>query len=387
MRILLVTETYLPFISGVSTSSHSIAAFMHERGHRVTLVCPHPVIRNKLPTPGFAVRYAPSIPDPVYHGKPFTPFPAGLFPLWREVNPESVDIIHIQEPGSLGISALTLALTRRIQAVGALHFTPDQVTRMMPGNPEKLFTPVIRAYQRAFYNRCSGVMIPTRTFADYLRTIGVSKPLAVVSNGVDTSYYHQPDAKEKKLASSDKPAGAVEFFYLGRLDKDKNVAALVRSLPFTTASVRLLIAGSGKQQPGLRQLADELGVGDRISWFGSIDQEQIIRLYHRADAFILLALYEIQSIVTLQALACGLPVILADSGALPELVRDGENGFLVRPFDYHGIAERMNRIAGETRLRGGFGKLSRKMSLAHHKPTVLKKLEKFYSDLIGSKTA
>lgn len=381
MNILLVTETYSPFISGVSTSSESIADFMYSRGHSVTVLCPKPILpvsKKSL----FPVVYAPSIPDPVYRGKSMTIFPCGLIPLIRLLPSKSFDLVHVQEPGSLGISALILSRILRIPVVGALHFTPDQITRMLPGNPEKLFTPFLRFFQRIYYNSCTGIMIPTQTFADYLRNIGVRKPMSVVSNGVNTELYHPPSANERKLALHGKKSGTVEFFYLGRLDKDKNVTAIINSLPKTDKSVRLLIAGDGKEKPALMALSERLGVADKITWFGNIDQSTILHLYHRTDAFILLALYEIQSIVTLQALACGLPVILANAGALPELVHDGKNGYLVDPRSYKEIAERINIIAQSSNLRSGMGTESRKLSILHHKPTVLKKLEHFYQEII-----
>jgi hypothetical protein len=79
MNILFVTETYLPFISGVSTSSDSIARYMVSRGHKVTLVYPRPVIDKKVETPpGLKLVYTPSISDPFYKGKSTTIFPFGI---------------------------------------------------------------------------------------------------------------------------------------------------------------------------------------------------------------------------------------------------------------------------------------------------------------------
>jgi glycosyltransferase involved in cell wall biosynthesis len=78
-------------------------------------------------------------------------------------------------------------------------------------------------------------------------------------------------------------------------------------------------------------------------------------------------------------------LIAANAGALPELCGDGKNGFLVGTHDFKTLAEKMNKLAGDRELRKRFGKESRIISLPHHKPTVLHKLEMLYEGLIQAK--
>jgi glycosyltransferase involved in cell wall biosynthesis len=108
-------------------------------------------------------------------------------------------------------------------------------------------------------------------------------------------------------------------------------------------------------------------------------------IYHAADVFSIMSPYEGQSIVTLQAVATGLPVIGANAGALPELIHDNQNGFLVATYDYKDLAKRMNELAGSVSLRKKFGEESRKISLEHDKPKVLHKLEVIF-DKLGRST-
>ena len=170
----------------------------------------------------------------------------------------------------------------------------------------------------------------------------------------------------------------VVFFFLGRLDGDKNAATLVNAMPYTDANIKLVIAGSGKLKEELHKLADDLKVSGKITWVEHITDAEMPDFYHLADVFTIVSPYEVQSIVTLQALSSGLPVICANRGALPELCHDGENGYLVGAYDEKTLAEKMNILAKDGPMRKKFGEESRKISLAHHKPDVLHKLELLY---------
>ncbi len=379
MNILFVTETYLPFIAGVSSSSDSIARYMVSRGHRVVLVNPRPVIDKKVEVPpNLELIYTPSIPDLFYRGKPQTIFPLGMPVINKIIRENKFDVIHIQEPGSLGVSALILSKIYRIPTVGMLHFTPEQVGRMLPGKPEFLAKPVMEAYIKFIYNKYTAIAVPTQTFVDFLKSVGVTKPIEVVSNGVDTNIFHRGVMNMKLREEYGISENDVVFFFLGRLDGDKNAATLVKAMPFADSNVKLVIVGNGKLKVSLHKLAEDLGVSGKIIWLEHITDAEMPNFYHLADVFTIVSPYEVQSIVTLQAIASGLPVICADRGALPELCHDRANGFLVDAYDAKTLAGRMNILAKDKNLRAKFGEESRKISLAHHKPDVLHKLELLY---------
>lgn len=383
MNILLITETYLPFIAGVSTSSDSIARFMAKRGHHVFLVAPAPTLQKSIePEKNLTIIRTPSIPDLIYKGKSMTVFPLGIPVIYSLLRTTPIDIIHIQEPASLGISALFLAKIFHIPVVGALHFTPDQVARMLPILPGILIEKITKFYIRIIYNIYDTVMVPTQTFAAFLSSIGVKVPITVVSNGVDTIQF--TPVKNKKLTRRNWSFidDSIIFFFLGRLDEDKNVATLIRALPQTTSNIKLLIAGNGKEEAHLHALTKKLHVENRIIWLETVSQQQMKELYHAVDCFTIMSPYEVQSIVTLQAIASGLPVIAAHAGALPELVQEGKNGFLVNTYDHKTLSVKMNEIAKNIKLRIIMGKESRNISLAHEKSKALSTLEHLYASLL-----
>lgn len=385
MNILLVTETYLPYISGVEESTRSIAHFMARKGHRVFLVNPRPVLKKSVkPVEGIKLILTPSIKDPFYKGKPTTPFPFAFGTIAKTLRKKKIDLVHIQEPGSLGISALILAKLNHIPTVGALHFTPEQIARELPGNPEKLAKALIKGFIRFIYNKYDAIMVPTQTFAYFLKSVGVKTRVQVVSNGVNTKKF-KPSSKNnglrEKLGIS---KNSVVFFFLGRLDRDKNVLTLVKAMPHTNKNVHLLVVGKGRIKEKLHHLAKRLKVEDKITWVDYIKDSEMVNYYNSVDCFSIMSPYEVQSIVTLQAVASGLPVIAAKAGALPELAHDDVNGYLVPSYNYKTLAKKMNKLSENKNLRKKFGKESRKISLVHDKAKNLQKLENLYKSILES---
>lgn len=382
MNIVIATETYLPFIAGVSTSTDNIVRFLARKGHRVTVIAPRPVIKSDIkPEKNVTIIHTPSFPDPFFRGKSFSPIPLPLWTVFSAITHDT-DLVHIQEPGAIGMTACMAAKIKGIPTVGALHFTPDQILRILAFPGKHLSITLIQALMRWFYNGCNGVMVPTQTFVSYLKRIGVRKDMCVVSNGVDTKDFVPTKNRLLKRSANGLPKDKILFFFLGRLDFDKHADTIIRALPNTDTNVHLVIAGEGKEEKNFRNLANTLGVSERITWLGYLSHEKMKEVYQSVDCFVLMSPYEVQSIVTLQAISSGLPVLACKEGALPELCHDGENGFTIATDDDKTLAEKMNILASDSKLRVRMGRESRKISLPHDRNTALEKLERFYTTIL-----
>lgn len=351
---------------------------MASRGHHVYLICPRPMVPYIAPPQkGLDMIYTPRLRDPYLINKPMTVIPLGLWEIWRTIATKKIDVVHIQEPGSLGIMALILSKFYRLPIVGAMHFSMEQVIRMTPWFMKPLSAPFMTWYIRLIYPCYTAIMMPTKTVVkDLVAMIGHADRIHAISNGVDTALYAPQFSTDRRKY--------VSYLYLGRLDTDKNIETIIRALALTNADIRIIIAGIGTQRNYLENLATELSVSTRITWVDQVSLQKILDLYHLCDGFIIMSTVETQSIVALQAIACGLPLIVANAGALPELVRDGRNGYVLPPFDEKALAEKMMYLARHPEERRQMGKESRKLSMTHHKPTVLKKLEQLYKDILLS---
>lgn len=376
MNILIVSEVYLPTVSGVASSTDSIARFMATYGHHVIVVCPKSVVPyTPAPQKHLEFVYTPTFRDPFFVDKSMALFPMGVLELWKIIRTKKIDIIHIQEPGTLGITALILSKLYRVPTVGAMHFSMEQVIRIAPWFIRPFSASFMKGYIRLIYPRYTAIMMPTETVTkDLAAMIGHKEKIHAVSNGVDTTLY-LPLAKTVLKKS-------VSYLYLGRLDADKNIETILRAFAHTSPQLRLTVAGVGKQQGMLKELVRSLRLEQRITWIQNLSQQDIINLYQHSDVFVIMSPVETQSIVTLQAIACGLPVIAARAGALPELVQDGKSGYLLPTFDENALAEKMTYLAQHPDVRITMGKEGRRMSMKHEKKIVLRKLESLYKTFI-----
>jgi glycosyltransferase involved in cell wall biosynthesis len=127
----------------------------------------------------------------------------------------------------------------------------------------------------------------------------------------------------------------------------------------------LEIAGAGGDELALRQLAASLGVSDRVFFSGSPDRDALAKRYREADIFTL-ASWEVSFGDALaHALAAGLPIVGSNVGAVPELVRHGENGLLVPPRDPVGLASSIRHLVEHPELRARMGRESRAFAEAN----------------------
>ena len=386
MNIVITTETYLPFIAGVSSSSDNIARFMARSGHTTTLIAPNPTKDGHVnDEKNLTIVRTPSFPDPFFAGKSFSPIPLPLWKIFSIIRKGSCDIVHIQEPGALGVPALLRAKALKIPVIGALHFTPEQIFRILSFPENSRSKQIILLFMKFFYNACDGIMIPTQTFSTMLKNIGVTKPIVVVSNGVDTNEFTPTKNRIEKREAYGLPNDKILFFFLGRLDFDKHADTIIKTLPYTNDTIHLVIAGVGKEENNFRALAKKIGVQDRITWLGHLDQTQMKDVYQSVDTFVLMSPYEVQSIVTLQAISAALPILACKEGALPELCHDGINGFTIATDDHTALAEKMNILSLDENLRNTFGQESRKISLPHDRNVALSHLEQFYKKIIASR--
>jgi D-inositol-3-phosphate glycosyltransferase len=188
--------------------------------------------------------------------------------------------------------------------------------------------------------------------------------VAVVPPGADLSTFEPIGRGEARAALG---LDGEVLLFVGRIDPVKGLDTLleaVRQLEHRP-ELRLLVIGGSR--PGarhidadewdLRELASELGIADRISWLGPVEQERLALYYSAADVCVVPSRYESFGLVALEALACGACVVASRVGGLPTIVRDGENGLLVSWRSGEAFAEAIERVLDEPgvaeRLRAG----------------------------------
>lgn len=142
------------------------------------------------------------------------------------------------------------------------------------------------------------------------------------------------------------PAGAAEILFVGRLVERKGVEVLVRALAHLRRrrEARLTIVGEGEWEPRIRAAARAAGVASAVTFTGRIDESALVEAYERASVFALPAVRDAKGdteglgVVLLEALSFGVPVVASDAGGIPDIIVDGETGWLVPPRDAGALA-------------------------------------------------
>jgi glycosyltransferase involved in cell wall biosynthesis len=156
-------------------------------------------------------------------------------------------------------------------------------------------------------------------------------------------------------------AEEVRVLSVGRLAPEKGFDTLVRAVAATEdPRFTLAIAGEGAERTALERLGRDLGV--RLVLLGDLDAERLAEAYAGADVFALLSTHEPWGVVVNEAAASGLPLVLSDRvGAVYDLLRDGENGFVVPAGDADAAAGALRRLADDPELRSSMGARSREL--------------------------
>ncbi len=355
LRIAIFGESYLPYLSGVTVSTESLARGLRADGHDVLLVVPRPATGTEPGTAGALgpdpqIAWLPSFqvpgPGPAGYRVPF-PTPSAALRAAAAFGP---DIVHAQSPFVSGLMARRLA--HRIGApLVFTHHTRFGDYRHYLGPLAAPGGALVADYLRRFWRGCAAVVAPGSELAEEIRGgLGARRRplLRVIPTGIEVAAIRLlPAIDPRSLAGW--PTEALVVAGLGRLAPEKSVELLVEA--FAEAAVeepalRLLLVGGGPSEAALRRRANRPDLTGRVHLTGMRARGDALALIKGADLFAAASRTETQGLVLAEALAAGLPVVALDGPGVADSVRDGVDGLIV-PAEPAG--ERQARLAAALR--------------------------------------
>jgi 1,2-diacylglycerol 3-alpha-glucosyltransferase len=381
VRILMATDQFLPMVGGVATVTHQLSTHLAARGHRVWVIAPSEGWHHeqRFEEQVSIYRFS-SFEWPAYEGQRIAWLPAiRLWHLFQNIQP---DVVHIHSPHVLGTLARLMAHAFHIPVIATNHFMPINLSRALAGNRlvGKGFSHLVYRYLVGFYQRCDYVTAPTSTAFNLLVEHHLRTPGEVVSNGIDLTRFCPGPPDEALRQTWGLPADQPLALALTRLMSEKRVHVLLAAMTQVQEPVHLAIAGTGPDARALHTLAHRLGISQRVTFLGFVPDEQLVPLYRLADFFVMPSIAELQSLATLEAMACGLPVIAADAGALPELVRPGKNGYLFQPDKSDQLAMNMDKLLRQPQCWQEMGQHSLTIAAQHDYQRVMEQWETIYQN-------
>ncbi len=343
LRILIGADTFAPDVNGAARFAERLAAGLVERGHEVHVVAP---AASRKHGTWKEVHEGQEMTAHRLHSWRWYPHDWLRFALpWRikqnsarildEVKP---DVVHFQSHIVVGRGLSVEAEKRGIRIVGTNHFMPENMLEftMIPKAWQEWAVGLAWKAARRTFSRAESVTTPTRRAAEFLERYTGLSGVHAISCGIDAHKY----------SPNWEPRTENRIVFVGRVTGEKQIDVLLRAATLLPAELdaKLEIVGGGDQLKNLQHLAAELGIADRVTFTGRVTDEQLRDAYHRASVLAMPSIAELQSIVTMEAMASALPVVAANAMALPHLVHDGENGYLFEPSNPEDLAAKLRTV-------------------------------------------
>lgn len=343
MHIAQFTNSYYPVISGVVRSVSAFRKALTDLGHNVFVFAQNePDYADKEP---FIFRYPAldlGLPGDFPATIPFSPFIDNLFP------PLKVDVIHSHHPVLLGQAAANKAREYGLPLVFTFHTRYRDYSHYFPLNQEivqEFIKNTIDSWLRVYMRRCHHLVVPSKSIRDILISeYYVRGPITIIPTGIELEPYQSADG-----ASIRQQRGWGEqtvLIFVGRLAKEKNLGRLLRAFALVVERhpvVRLVLLGDGPHRRDLTDLTQSLGITASVDFAGKVPFEEIPCYLKAADVFCFSSVTETQGLVTVEAMAAGLPVVAVDATGTRDLIEHGKDGLLTADDD-QALAEAISRV-------------------------------------------
>lgn len=351
MKILMISDVYFPRVNGVSTSIQTFRGELGARGHRVDLVAPaYPGVPGD--EPGVHRVRSRGVPlDPEDRLMARSQARATLQALERE----RFDIVHIQTPFLAHYLGIAFARRQRVPVVETYHtFFEEYLYHYVPFVPRAAMRALARAVSRRQAAQVDRLLVPSTAMRDKLAGYGIATPMQILPTGIPVDRLSGGDGRRFRAQHDLTPDDRVMLF-VGRVAHEKNIAFLLhafRQAAEHSAGLRLVIAGEGPALPGLRELAQRLGIAERTRFVGYLDRDGALQdCYRAADAFVFASRTETQGLVLLEALALGVPVVALSVMGTRDVL-EAQPGALIAADSVPEFAQAMLKIATDDALRG-----------------------------------
>jgi 1,2-diacylglycerol 3-alpha-glucosyltransferase len=383
MNICFVSDLFDSSYGGVPVVVNRFIDRFTERGHNVTIVTSK--CRSKEPVEkrdNLTVYRFPSFTLPKSEGEYALSFPS--FHRIRQIyEKEAIDVLHCHVPSLLSLACVLEARKKSVPSIATNHLLSETFSRNLFFDSAK-FNNFFYKIVNSFYNLVDLVLCPSIYGLRTLKKYGLNTKALVLSNGIELSKFN-PDLDheqfDKEFGLRD---GSKKILYVGRLMEEKGLDVLLNAYNIVNAKIpntNLVIVGKGHLRRNLEEQANKLGL-ESVVFTGFVSDSLLKQAYASSDLFVLPSYAEIQPLVLLEALAMGLPAIGTKVGGVPEMIVDGRNGYLLKPGDHQGLAEKITTLLNDDALREEFSQNSLQVARSHDIEKSADKLERLYHKLV-----
>jgi phosphatidylinositol alpha 1,6-mannosyltransferase len=345
LRVALFSGNYNYVRDGANQALNRLVGYLLRQGVKVRVYSPI-VDEPAFPPVGDLVGI-PAIPIP---GRAEYRLPIAIpARVRRDLADFDPNVVHVSSPDIVGHRAVTWARKRKIAAVASVHTRFE--TYLAYYHLEWL-EPDVRAILRRFYHRCEVVMAPAESTAAILRAQRMNRDIAIWTRGIDREQFNPQRRDMDWRRGQEIGDDELVIAFLGRVVMEKGLdvfADAIHAFAERGFRHRVLVIGEGPARPWFEQQ-----VPDAI-FTGQLTGDDLARALASADVLFNPSITEAFGNVTLEAMACALPVLAAEASGTTSIVRNGVTGTIIEADDVEQFAEALATYAADPDLRRRHG--------------------------------
>ena len=345
LRVALFSGNYNYVRDGANQALNRLVEYLLRQGASVRVYSPT-VAEPAFEPQGDLV----SVPSVAIPGRGEYRVPMGFNAAVREdLERFAPNVIHVSSPDPTGHAATRWASDRGLPILGSVHTRFETYPRYYRMG---FLEPAMVAFLRRFYQRCDALVAPSESMADVLREQGMNDDIGIWARGVERDIFHSGRRDLQWRAGHGIAPDEVAIGFLGRLVLEKGLdvfAETMEVLRRRDVPHRVLVVGEGPAHAFFAENCPE------AVFVGFQKGPDLGRAVASMDMLLNPSVTETFGNVTLEAMACGIPVVAARATGSTSLVKDGVTGRLVTPGDAEGFADAVAAYVASPELREAHG--------------------------------
>ena len=335
MRIGIFTDTYPPYINGVSTSVAMLENALTKMGHEVFIVTVNPE-KYSFKENDHIIRI-PGIPIGIYDYRL-----TGIYPLKaiKKIKAWDLDIIHSHTEFGVGTFARIIAKQLDIPLVHTYHTMYEDYVHYITKGYFNRSSKKLVEYLTKFYcdKTATELIVPTKkTYDLFKEKYHLEKDVHIVPTGIEIERFFKKDIDRAKVKKLRQNLGIQNddfvILFVGRIGKEKSVDVLIDGQVLISRKyprAKLVIVGDGPDIEQFKKRVKRLKLSDNVIFVGKVPWEEVPYYYNIADVFVTASKTETQGLTVIEAMAASLPVVAVLDDAFKNTIEDGVSGYLFK---------------------------------------------------------
>ena len=333
MRIGIFTDTYPPYINGVSTSVYMLKKALERKGHQVFVVTiNNDSLRYKFDENNTVIRI-PGLPIGIYDYRVTNIYPIRAMNIIRKWK---LDVIHSHTEFSVGTFARIISRQFNIPLVHTYHTMYEDYTHYITKGYFDKSSKKIVEYLTLFYcdKTTNELIVPTKkTYDLFKQKYGVDRNIYIIPTGIEIERFYTENVDNNKVEEIRKKLSLKEdsfnIVFVRRLATEKNVDLLLnakKNIVEKSKNINLIIIGDGPDMDEYKKTVSKLKIDNNVIFVGKVPWETVPLYYRLADVFATASRTETQGLTVIEAMAASVAPICIDDESFRNTVIDGLNG-------------------------------------------------------------